>query len=238
MFPANSNAGELSISMRLRERIADLRGHGIYQGWCNAHRAIFIHIPKTAGSSISQSLLGGPRGNPHASFSEYERINPRKFRKFFKFTFVRNPWDRLVSSYFYLRDANVVPQLQSLSERQIAGYPDFAGFVRGWLTDANIRASLHLKPQHTFICDAKLRVRVDFVGRVETIAKDFCVICERLGVSAELQQINQSNHRPYTDYYTEELRERVAALYADDIAIFGYRFGVPPIRPVAFVEGS
>lgn len=221
--------------MRLRQRIADLRGRGIYRGWPNAHRAIFIHIPKTAGSSISNVLLGGPRGNPHAAYSEYERINPRKFREYFKFAFVRNPWDRLVSSYFYLRDTDPRTQTWSLHEREVARFPDFASFVRGWLSEANIRPTVHLRPQHTFICDADLRLRVDFVGRVETITEDFRAVCERLGVAAELQRTNQSNHRPYAEYYTAELRERVAAVYADDIAIFGYQFGAPPARPIASV---
>jgi chondroitin 4-sulfotransferase 11 len=230
--------GGNGILLTLRERIADLRGRGIYQGWPNAHRAIFIHIPKTAGSSVTHSLLGGPRGNLHAPYSEYERINPRKFREFFKFTFVRNPWDRLVSTYIFLRDFDSDPRTRSWYKREVDPFPDFSSFVRGWLSEANARSSLHFRPQHTFICDADLRLRVDFVGRVETITEDFCIICERLGVAAELQRINESNHRPYTEYYTEELRERVAAVYSDDIAMFGYQFGVAPARPVAFVERS
>jgi chondroitin 4-sulfotransferase 11 len=216
--------------MWLRERIADLRGRGIYQGWANAHRAIFIHIPKTAGSSVSQSLFGKARSNPHAPYSEYERINPRKFRRYFKFTFVRNPWDRVVSSYFYLRD-ELGPQM-SWYAHEIAPYPDFAGFVRSWLTAANVRSSVHFKPQHMFICDASLRLRVDFVGRVETIEADFRHVCLRLGVAAALDWTNRSNHRPYQDYYTDELQDIVGAVYANDIALFGYRFDAQPARPV------
>jgi hypothetical protein len=59
---------------------------------------------------------------------------------------------------------------------------------------------------------------------MEAIDADFRHICQRLGVAAELTCINRGNHRLHTDYYTDDLRERVAAVYADDIAIFGYQF--------------
>ena len=219
-----------------RERIADWRGRGIYQGWPNRHRAIFIHIPKTAGSSVARSLFGEPRGNPHAPYHEYERINRRKFREYFKFTFVRNPWDRAVSSYFYLRNTAMQGAEEDWRRRHVVPYADFASFVRESLDQDSIWKSLHFRPQHSFICDATMRLRADFVGRMETIDRDFDYVCGRLGVSAKLERTNRSDHRSYTEYYTDELRERVAAVYADDIALFGYRFDAPPVRPLLSVE--
>lgn len=211
--------------MQWRMRLADLRGRGVYAGYPNRHRCIFVHIPKTAGSSVVLSLFG--EGSRHVPYHEYERANPRKFRRYFKFAFVRNPWDRLVSSYFYLRNGGSGGHDQVWSGRCLAGYTDFGSFVRGWLTKESIWSWVHFKPQHYFICDANLRVRMDFVARLETIDTDFRYICERLNIAAELKQTNPSNHRHYSEYYTDELRERVAAVYADDIAIFGYEFNSP-----------
>ena len=207
--------------LRWRERVADLRGRGVYQGWPNAHRAIFIHIPKTAGSSVAQGLAMSSR---HVACLEYERINPRKFERFFKFAFVRNPWDRLVSTYFFLKNGGVNEIDRRFAAEKLAGYDNFGAFVEGWLSEKNIWSWVHFKPQHYFICDAALRVRMDFVGRTETIAADFRTVCERLGVAAELKWTNRGAHRPYGDYYTSALRDRVAAVYANDIRIFGYRF--------------
>ena len=208
--------------LRWRERVADLRGRGLYEGWPNAHRAIFIHITKTGGSSVALALFGVSR---HVPYFEYERINPRKFRRFFKFAFVRNPWDRLVSTYFFLKNGGVNELDRRFTAKNLAGYDGFAEFVEGWLNEKNIWSSVHFRPQHYFICDAKLCPRVDFIGRTETIDADFRFICQRLGVIADLKWNNRSNHRPYNEYYTDDLRERVAAVYADDIAVFNYRFG-------------
>jgi hypothetical protein len=207
--------------MRFRRRIADLRGRGVYQGWPNANRAIFVHIPKTAGSSVAQALCASSR---HAPYFEYESTNPRKFNQYFKFSFVRNPWDRFVSTFFFLKKGGMNEMDRRFTAENLAGYDNFAAFVEGWLNEKNIWSWIHFKPQHYFICDAGLRVRMDFVGRVESIAADFRYICERLGVDAELKWTNSTNHRPYGEYYTDDLRDRVAAVYADDIRIFGYRF--------------
>src|ERR1700746_1966012 len=89
------------IPMRWRQRLADLRGRGVYAGYPNRFRCIFIHIPKTAGSSVVEVLFG--ERSRHIPYFEYEQANPGKFRRYFKFSFVRNPWDRLVFSYFFLR---------------------------------------------------------------------------------------------------------------------------------------
>jgi hypothetical protein len=207
--------------LRWRERIADLRGRGLYAGWPNANRAVFIHIPKTAGSSVARALFGHSR---HLPYFEYQRVNPRKFERFFKFAFVRNPWDRLVSTYFFLKNGGANDMDRRFAEENLARYGSFAAFVEGWLTEQNVWSWVHFRPQHYFICDTDLRVRVDFVGRMETIAADFRAICQRLDVAAELKWTNRGDHEPFRHYYTDGLRERVASIYADDIAIFGYRF--------------
>jgi hypothetical protein len=212
------------LLLPLRERIADLRGRGLYRGWPNANHAIFIHIPKTAGSSVAQALFGASR---HIPYFEYERINPGKFERFFKFSFVRNPWDRLVSTYFFLKNGGVNEIDRRFAAETLSRYESFAAFVEGWLNKENAWSWVHFKPQHYFICDSNLRPRMDFIGRTENIDADFRHVCQRLNVAAELQWINRGCHRPYGEYYTGALRERVAAIYADDIAIFGYRFDSP-----------
>lgn len=89
------------VPMRLRVRIADIRGRGEYSHFADRSQCIFIHIPKTAGTSVALTLFG--HGSRHVPWFRYQQANPVKYRRYFKFAFVRNPWDRLVSSYFYLQ---------------------------------------------------------------------------------------------------------------------------------------
>jgi hypothetical protein len=219
--------GNLKSRFRnLRWRTADRLGLGVYGGFPDRHRCVFIHIPKTAGSSVVYSLFRSR--SAHIPYRDFEAANPEKFRDYFKFAFVRNPWDRLVSGYFYLRNGGA-PVHQKWVEQNIAPYADFADFVRSWLTRENVRSEQRFRPQlfrpqHYFICDENLRRRVDFIGRFETIDADFCTICARLNITAKLEHLNASDHGHYSEYYTDELRERVIAAYAEDIAIFGYRF--------------
>jgi len=207
---------------RARMRVADWRQRGVYAGYPDRYRCVFIHIPKAAGSGIAQALFG--QGSRHVPYFEFEQANPDKFRRYFKFAFVRNPWDRLVSSYFYLKAGGSGEQDRQWAERHLQEFPDFATFVNGWLTEDNIWSGIHFVPQHYFLCDADLRVKMDFVGRVENIAADFRTVCERLNIEAALPHANRSEHRHYSEYYTHALQEHVASVYAADIATFGYRF--------------
>ena len=106
----------------LRSRLADLRGRGVYQGWPDEHQVIFIHIPKAAGTSVARALFGA--ASRHVPYGEYERATPDKFRRYFKFSFVRNPWDRKVSLYHYVRKTPSHPAHESLMGLT------FAEFVR------------------------------------------------------------------------------------------------------------
>lgn len=195
--------------MLWRMRLADLRGRGIYSGYPDRYRCIFIHIPKNGGTSIAQSLFG--LRCTHHDYQRYERVNRRKFLSYFKFCFVRNPWDRLVSGFFYLRFGAGVEN-RTGSEQQIVKYNDFHSFVIDWLTEDNIRSSLHFQPQYSFICDGSNRVQMDFVGRMKNIAADFKTIREHLKIEADLQRLNMSEHRHYGEYYTAELRKIVASV--------------------------
>jgi hypothetical protein len=210
------------LPLRLRSRIADWRGRGVYSGYADRCKCIFIHIPKTAGTSVAQSLFGQP--SRHVTWHEYEAANPGKFRRYFKFAFVRNPWDRLASTYFFLRKGGLNAVDAQWAERTLGAYPDFGAFVRGWVDERNIASWVHFRAQHEFICAPDGKVMVDFVGRVESMDADFAHVAQRLGRTSELAKLNVGERRHYSTCYDDKTREIVARVYARDIDLFGYKF--------------
>ena len=159
------------IPEHIRSRIADMRGRGVYSGYADRHRCIFIHIPKAAGTSVARTLFN--ESSRHLRYTEYEQANPRKFREYFSFTFVRNPWSRLYSAYTFLQSGGMNEMDRRWAEEHLAGLPDFDSFVKRWITPENIRSWIHFYPQYCFICDDTLNLKMDFVGRYETLDQDF-----------------------------------------------------------------
>lgn len=209
--------------MTMRRRLADLRGRGVYAGWADEHRAIFIHVPKTAGTSIALKLHEGT--SRHVPCTAYLAANPGKFARYWKFAFVRNPWDRLVSSYEFLRRGGMNARDAEFAAAHLAQHRDFREFVRDGLERAEIRSWVHVRPQCDFICDCEGRNRMDFTGRFERLDEDFRIVADRLGIAGGLDVTNRSGRRDYRDYYDAETREIVAAFYHTDIDRLGYRFG-------------
>jgi hypothetical protein len=205
-----------------RVRLADLRGRGVYAGAPDAHRCVFIHIPKTAGTSVAESLFNVP--SRHVAYTEYLRASPRKFRAYFKFAFVRNPWDRLVSTWFFLRKGGMNEPDRAWSDKHLSTYADFDSFVREGLQRPEVLSWVHLRPQADFILASDGTVMVDFVGRFERLAEDFSIIARKLGMDARLRSHNSSGHAPFATYYTPASAGIVARIYARDVDAFGYRF--------------
>ncbi len=210
------------IPMWLRYRVMELRGRGEYSHFADDCKCIFIHIPKAAGTSVALTLFG--KDSRHVPWFEYQNANPWKYKRYFKFTFVRNPWDRLVSSYFFLCKGGMNPQDAVWAEQNLGQFGDFGSFVRGWVNEENIRTWVHFLPQHYFICDQDGKVMVDFVGRIENMEQDFSHVARRLGCNKKLAKINAGDNRHYSSYYDAETREIVRRVSARDIELFDYSF--------------
>lgn len=187
-------------------------------------QAIFVHIPKCAGDAINQCLFGN-RGGGYTTLEQYLNIfEPRCIADYFKFTFVRNPWDRLVSAYFYLKRGGAGEQDRHWYEDHLSGYADFDEFVRHWLTRRQVRQWHHFTPQYYYMLDRREKVRLDFVGFVENIEADFAHVADRIGVDVRLSEAATGHHADYRDYYTPQTRDIVAEVYAEDIRLLGYSF--------------
>lgn len=190
---------------------------------CDDKRAIFIHTPKAAGTSIALSVFG--ELPYHYTGTDYIAIFGREtFDAYFTFSFVRNPWDRLVSAYEYLSRGGWDEKDRAWVDTHLAPYADFTDFVRRGLRQRAVREFMHFRPQRQFVCDWRGRLLVDYLGYFETITTDFEAICRRLGVDATLTHTNRSTAADYREKYTDETRRLVGEHYAADIRAFGYDF--------------
>ncbi len=144
---------------------------------------------------------------------------PRQYRSYFKFAFVRNPWDRLVSCW---SDKVLGKNHFKFGEARYGEMKEFGAFV-DYVSGLEIEeCNQHLRLQCRLI-DLN---QIDYLGRLETFDSDFAHICTRVGVNVqEVSPLNVSTGRePYRHYYDEGLCEQVRQIYLKDIQVFGYSF--------------
>lgn len=144
---------------------------------------IFVHIPKTAGIGVSLSLNGVWHG--HCMLREYEKMVARdKFLSMFKFTFVRDPIDRFVSTANFIaqggRSGIGNEDCRNLNTKYRVSEVGISAFVQQLEVD---NLPFHFIPQHRWLERYDGRLGVDFIGRVEEIEQDYAFIADRLGLS-------------------------------------------------------
>ncbi|HEV8014439.1 MAG TPA: sulfotransferase family 2 domain-containing protein [Stellaceae bacterium] len=196
-------------------------------------RWIFVHIQKTAGNAV-RSALGVELNDARKHFLAHELrrlYGEAAWQRAFKFAFVRNPWDRLVSWWSMIdaaRDPLRAPQLNKFHDyvlRRARNFEEFIANCTDEVVDDDGRKHV-FRNQIDYLVDEKGTVIVDFIGRFECLQRDFTEVSTRIGIArTDLPRVNMSQHAHYTEYYSPALAERVGRLYARDIATFGYRFG-------------
>jgi chondroitin 4-sulfotransferase 11 len=189
---------------------------------------IFIHIPKAAGNAIVKSLFDAP-ATGHDPIIRYIKNDYEKFKSFYRFTVVRNPWDRMVSSFHYLKQGGIGFFDKDFRDRFMFDIDTFDSFVKKMMInkayEIKILTWVHFIPQHSFLENAEGDICVEKVYKLENISHEFHHLCNDLGlVNKTLLVENRSERQRYQQYYTAETADYVAEIYSDDIRRFNYTF--------------
>lgn len=199
------------------------------------HRFIFFAVPRT-GTHAIRTALGPVLGDDdwqQQSLTEQVRLPvpalarvdhghltlgqlqaslpPSIWRDYFKFAFVRNPYDRFVSVCAMLNKRN----------------PGYRGretaFMKRALTIPRFRQRVLVRPQVEILADEVGEVGMDYVGRYETLQESFNAVCRQIGIAElDLEHSNASEHDAYATYYDDELLAKVTAFYRRDFDVLGY----------------
>ena len=177
---------------------------------------IWIRTPKCAGTSIRNILKNKSIKIVMNGAVEECKKNTINFDEVFKFAFVRNPFDRFISSYIYCK-----------KKKWFNG--NLNQFAKTKFSDMGNYARVHSHPLTTHLSLNSMYIEIDylnFIGKVENLQHDFNIICDKIGIPhQQLTRKNVTKHKHYTEYYDDETRSIVAEKYAKDIEYFGYKFG-------------
>jgi hypothetical protein len=202
------------------------------------HRFIFAAVPKTGTHAVRQALreqmgeadleqvgLFVNKRFPWADLAAIQHghlslrqvrpyLGEAAFGGYFKFAFVRNPFDRFVSyCAFMLRGGDVFEQ----RPRDV---------MRHFLFGEPPEGHVLFQPQSSLLVDDDGEsLLAEGIGRVEDMQGSYDAICARIGItSRSLDRVNDSRHGDYRRYYDQGLIDGVTARYAQDLKLFGYSF--------------
>lgn len=179
-------------------------------------QCILIHVPKTGGNSIKN--IFNIKGHAHKPVSHHDTS---MLQEYFTFAFTRNPWDRFVSSYFYLKEGGMGRFDQRAKKKYIDRFSSFSEFVKNVDYEDLTTNQIHFRQQSYYLDNT-----IDYIGKYEDIQAGIDFVCDSLSIHrVVLPHKNKSSHANYRKYYDNETREIVERIYNDDITLFGYTFG-------------
>ena len=144
-----------------------------------------------------------------------KKIGNRQFETYFKFGFVRNPWDRVVSLY---------ERAEALQLKDKMTFDEFVDWIQ-YSSSTCVHSSPH-RHQLDWFVDPNGHVLADFIGKFERLDEDWAFVAQKLGVTATLPHRRPNPRaRHYTEYYTARTRDIIANKFKVDIERFGYEFG-------------
>ena len=189
---------------------------------------VFVHVPKTAGTSVSHALYGRPLG--HYSADQIWSAFPGLMTKSVSFAVSRDPYARLISAYEFAK-AGRTQHMGVVNPAQYGSsvFATFESFVMDWLAVKQLDTVDGIfRPQADYVCKGD-RVAVDLVLRSETLASEISEVEELIGRRLTLPHMNATAKADHSrDYHSDQaVVRKVREIYACDYELFGYSGGRP-----------
>ena len=187
---------------------------------------IFILIPKCAGNAVQESLFGEVVFG-HQTIRQYQLALPASvYREAWKFTVTRDPWERIVSAWRFLKAGGYHESDREYFVDTLGQYPTFDHFVNDWLVyqDLNQCGCAHFKPQLHYLRNFKGELAMNYVVKLSDLADEYSHIREKLG-GGELIVYNKTkgeNIDCRRFYENNETLKNISRIYAEDIQELGY----------------
>lgn len=207
-------------------------------------KLVYLSLAKIASSSIKAAIaqdysLDWKHWKELHRFELWEKDGPKmkwgrlteEENTYYKFVFVRNPFERLVSCYHNkILDENYFEERYPYYNRyQLKHKISFSDFVNILIKIPIELADEHLKPQSAYINEPGMPLLFDFVGRFENLSEDWKYIANRFKFTSQLKHINSTHNKKdiitkqdYRAYYTKDLLEKVYNYYREDVHLLGY----------------
>jgi hypothetical protein len=187
------------------------------------NKIIFIHIPKNAGVSINNAIYGKPLGHFYAK--DIKKFCPEIFNNLFKFSVVRNPFDRLYSAFCFSREGGTKIMGMYSKNYYINNlhFRDFDNFVNNWLTKQDLtKLDGVFRPQYLYLFDEKYNLLVDDFYKLEKLNNYYDLISGLIGKPFKLELFNQSVREKVV--ISNKTKKTIYKLYQKDFELFNYSF--------------
>lgn len=180
---------------------------------------LFIHIPKTGGNSLKKTQLF--KRCKYFGHKPIVQIENHKSDYKYSFAVTRNPYDRVVSAFHYLKKGGEPNNYDLEMQKKLSKYKDFKDFVKDLHLFVN---EIHFKPQYIFACDKNGRILVDYIFKSEKLDKEIRKLFEKEGLQVEdIPKVNTSKHDDYSKYYNDvNVKRTVYQIYKKDFELFNY----------------
>jgi len=180
---------------------------------------VFIHINKTGGTSVI-SIIGKAFRKHLTAKDVIKYIGQKKWDNTYKFTVIRNPWDRVVSQYKFRTKTNKSKMQEnplSFNEWVKKVFEENDPFYFGK------RPQMYI-PQVDWLKDNNGEIHIDKIIRFESLNKEFKEVADYLGIDNNLPHLNSTKKANYHDFYDQETKAIIDKWFREDIETFNYTF--------------